>query len=669
MSATASNVRIILYFLLTAFCASSLVSQPSIREIRILQDKRDGKSEALHSFLRYPNAEEREWALLAVANIQDTSVVQNIIPLLRDKYPSVRAMAAFALGMTGGKGSAAALFERITGENDSTVLAALYNGIGMTGNAADLIRITKPNILRHSNRYFTLRSIIRFANRKIIDSSATAFAGSLMTDSLLKQDAVYALMRTNDTSGVRMFAFGIKENMTSGSPTIRMWSASLLGMLKDSASRSLLLEHAAGDVDWRVRVNAIRSLRRTARVQHALLSLFQDEHEHIALTAVSTYREVIAYSNAMPDSMQIVRFLQSEKTHRTVKHEIRKLLASTYGSAAIPLIGEWKQGQPYDAAEILRALGATKAMQAAPEFEKAIQSSSRSPVIAAAIEAYHSLARVSDISVQRNFLKLAADQFQKRDAGISYYAALSFQDSLFDKNLRKAFLPQLNDAFMEMESPADTEPMVELVNLFSDIGDSTVLSSVEKGLSNQEEVIRRASERSYLSITGKSSPVRFVKKTDSYTPFYFPEQLNELKKYEGAVITTSKGVINVRFEKNAAPFTVLNFILLAKKGFYDGLIFHRVVSNFVIQGGDPLGTGSGGPNYAIRTEVHPAFTYSEGAVGMASAGKDTEGSQWFVTHCATPHLDYRYTIFGYTKENDVVGKIMAGDTIISVTLR
>ncbi|MDP1677141.1 MAG: peptidylprolyl isomerase [Bacteroidota bacterium] len=141
-----------------------------------------------------------------------------------------------------------------------------------------------------------------------------------------------------------------------------------------------------------------------------------------------------------------------------------------------------------------------------------------------------------------------------------------------------------------------------------------------------------------------------------------------LNKYKGAEIFTSKGKIKITFEKEAAPFTVLNFILLAQKKFYDGLSFHRVVSNFVIQGGDPLGNGSGGPNYAIRSEVHPNTKYRTGAVGMASAGKDTEGSQWFITHCPTPHLDFRYSIFGYTKDAAIVDKIMVGDTIEKVVL-
>jgi cyclophilin family peptidyl-prolyl cis-trans isomerase len=112
----------------------------------------------------------------------------------------------------------------------------------------------------------------------------------------------------------------------------------------------------------------------------------------------------------------------------------------------------------------------------------------------------------------------------------------------------------------------------------------------------------------------------------------------------------------------------MNFLKVAEKNFYDGTVFHRVVSNFVIQGGDPTGTGYGSPGYTIRSEFSP-LTYERGMVGMASSGKDTEGSQFFITHSATPHLDGRYTIFGKVTDGmDVVDKIMIGDYVEDVLI-
>jgi peptidyl-prolyl cis-trans isomerase B (cyclophilin B) len=141
-----------------------------------------------------------------------------------------------------------------------------------------------------------------------------------------------------------------------------------------------------------------------------------------------------------------------------------------------------------------------------------------------------------------------------------------------------------------------------------------------------------------------------------------------VQRFQGAIVTTTKGSIRIKFQPEAAPFTVLNFIRLAQRSFYDGTVFHRVVPNFVIQGGDPLGTGFGGPGYAINTEIHPDAKFTTGAVGMASAGRNTEGSQFFITHCTTPHLNGGYTVFGKTDDRTVVDAVQEGDSILSVRL-
>jgi cyclophilin family peptidyl-prolyl cis-trans isomerase len=131
---------------------------------------------------------------------------------------------------------------------------------------------------------------------------------------------------------------------------------------------------------------------------------------------------------------------------------------------------------------------------------------------------------------------------------------------------------------------------------------------------------------------------------------------------------TNKGLIKLQLLKEDAPFTVLSFVKLVRKGFYKGLTFHRVIPNFVVQGGDPRGDGWGGPGYAIRSEFS-LVNFERGMVGIASAGKDTEGCQFFITHSPAPHLDGRYTIFAKVVEGqDVVDRIQAGDTITDISL-
>ena len=135
-----------------------------------------------------------------------------------------------------------------------------------------------------------------------------------------------------------------------------------------------------------------------------------------------------------------------------------------------------------------------------------------------------------------------------------------------------------------------------------------------------------------------------------------------------AIMEIDKGTINIDFFDSDAPNTVANFVKLSKDGFYDGLNFHRVIPNFVIQGGCPQGTGTGGPGYKIKCEINPQ-KHQAGSLSMAHAGRDTGGSQFFICHSPQPHLDGLHTVFGQTSDMDVVNAIEVGDKIVSVTIQ
>ena len=142
-------------------------------------------------------------------------------------------------------------------------------------------------------------------------------------------------------------------------------------------------------------------------------------------------------------------------------------------------------------------------------------------------------------------------------------------------------------------------------------------------------------------------------------------------KMKVAIIETEKGTIELELFEKDAPNTVANFEKLIDKGFYDGLTFHRVIPDFVIQGGCPNGNGTGGPGYTIKceTEGNPN-KHGTGALSMAHAGKDTGGSQFFITHSPQPHLDGVHTVFGHVIGNgmDVVNKIQQGDKMLHLSV-
>lgn len=135
-----------------------------------------------------------------------------------------------------------------------------------------------------------------------------------------------------------------------------------------------------------------------------------------------------------------------------------------------------------------------------------------------------------------------------------------------------------------------------------------------------------------------------------------------------AVIETDKGNIVLELFEDEAPNTVANFVKLINKGYYNGLKFHRVIPNFVIQGGCPIGNGTGGPGYTIKCEINPK-KHLTGTLSMAHAGKDTGGSQFFITHSPQPHLDGVHTVFGQVIEGmDVVNAIRQGDVMKQVKI-
>ena len=149
-----------------------------------------------------------------------------------------------------------------------------------------------------------------------------------------------------------------------------------------------------------------------------------------------------------------------------------------------------------------------------------------------------------------------------------------------------------------------------------------------------------------------------------------PEMQIDPGKTYRATIVTGRGDMELELYPQQAPQTVNNFTFLAGEGFYDGITFHRVISDFMIQGGDPTGTGSGGPGYTFEDEVADnPLAHESGMISMANAGPNTNGSQFFITHSPQPHLNGKHTVFGkVVKGKDVVDSIQQGDTIERVII-
>lgn len=193
-------------------------------------------------------------------------------------------------------------------------------------------------------------------------------------------------------------------------------------------------------------------------------------------------------------------------------------------------------------------------------------------------------------------------------------------------------------------------------------------NAIMTGLGSSDILIRRKVV-TLLKANGVgdfSARLGAVQSTNTTTDYQ--RALARIGKQVRATVNTSRGSFVIEFLPEDAPLTVDNFVMLARRGYFDGQIIPRVVPNFVIQTGDPRGDQNGGPGYSIRCEINQV-PYERGAVGMALSGKDTGGSQWFVTHSPQPHLDGGYTVFGRVISGmDVVDKIVRGDIVRSITI-
>jgi cyclophilin family peptidyl-prolyl cis-trans isomerase len=233
-----------------------------------------------------------------------------------------------------------------------------------------------------------------------------------------------------------------------------------------------------------------------------------------------------------------------------------------------------------------------------------------------------------------------------------------------------ALLPALVDAYERSRPDRDSRVRWTTLSAIGDLDAARATPLYEGALSDPDWSVRlRAAQWLDARQPGGGALARIrPAPTRRDAGFYEAERLVAPPISPHAFIDTPRGSIEIELAVLDAPLTVDNFITLARQGYFNGLQVHRVVPGFVVQDGDPRGDGTGGPGYTIRDELHDG-TYGRGVVGMALAGPDTGGSQWFISLAAHPHLDGRYTIFGrVTGGMELVDAMQVGDTVTRIRI-
>lgn len=671
------------------------------RKILELQDIRTlGPNNELLNYLKSDNEKILLRTLTALANIADTTTIGDISSVLHTNvYGSVRCRAAFALGLIPNHLSAEALEKAMETEGMENVMESIIDALGRVGDEASLNMVcSKKNMSNNINKSIAM-SLARFAMRKIWNQKSleTLVELSFSNREHVKLPSVYALSRINDKNLLRTIKDTIKILTQNPNELISMWAYTALGKTKDSTELKFILDKYKNSEYWKVKVamlNAISNFEYSdaLAIEDSYIEKFYGfdfffGNSYILPTSFNSMKKL--FGN-LPENHRIKMKLKSDMsclldTNRRwvfgknsveihpqlqsegiltlgylfkdeIKKELFKLLYETQiydvKTAVIRSFGYFNDPMVYR--ELRDSISSiVQRYKPGNDYKKGamIGSDDLAKLYKAFVETLADLDEKMD-DENRNIVRLIFTEFaSSKNLGIVVPCLTNLTDTIYTKYRDETSQVLLFD-YNELKYPDDLDVMQMYCWAFGELKSKNAVELLKKNLDSPNYDLAQTSAEALQKITGEDY-LKNIKAPKFKTDFdwnYIEKMFD--KKY--AVIKTNKGDIKIELLPDEAPFTTQNFMKLAEKKYFDGMVFHRVVPNFVIQTGDPTGTGYSGPGWSIRSEFSD-LTYETGTVGMASSGKDTEGSQFFITHSPQPHLDGKYTIFA--KVVDGIGSI------------
>jgi len=663
-----------------------------------LEDERTVTTE-LVELLQPLHGGARRRAILAIGRIGYPSGLAALLDILisdqnpENRDPEMRAVAAFSLGQIQNQHAVSVLIERLNPAVEKSALvraravealgkigsnklaAAALGSYGVKGMAEALVRVLPPTTGPVSDDSKLIGSMAITALLRIRQASTVeAIAAQLRSpDADLRWQAANALARIRD--GIAVASPALLLLLDDKDVLVRANAARALGVAKSTQAIDPLIK-LLGDKDERVVAGAInalgtigdpRAIEPLIALGNTLLTEYRafDRSKHGVptqqnlLLLIATALGSIKHERSIP-FLKALRFVDGRLgAHLEVEIAMAKL-----GEAAFFDVPENAKLQSDDwraVAFYAQALG-----QLATERAKALLLDLLSgktygkPDVRAVPAIINALSTVK-VEGLRDIL---LDQLKVPDVYIRETSA-SLLGELGDTS--DPVIAALYEAYKTARADKTNEARIAIVETADKLKRPMNIQVLSETTRDEDYVVRlKAAELLRASTTEVSATRLQIGKVDTgHDRAYWRRiaELSESFKNPTAVIHTKKGDIVFELFADESPMTVDNFTQLARKGFYNGLLFVRVVPNFVIQGGDPRGDQNGGPGYQIRDEIN-FHKYETGTVGMALSGKDTGGSQFFITHSPQPHLDGGYTIFGRVTEGmDVVNRIARGDRI------
>ena len=620
-------------------------------------------ADSLMRFLSNPNPTLRYVAATAFGSLKEKKALDSLAHLLKDEFIDVRVAAAYAMGQIGesrAENILLAAYEKFdTSGTFAKFNATIMEAVGKCGTAArlhDLCAISTfkmtDTVLLEGQAYGIYRYGVRDTyNVESIQKMKNFVENRQFPPSVRLIGASYlSKIKAKYDSTVITTLIPIAQSERNAD--IRMALVKVLGKAEKPLSILFVLESIfRQETDYRVKINILNAISDLdySQTKPLLFSALRERNNYVSNTAAQLLLKNGSERDAQIYKMAAFDETLSPSTKRIMMGTALKHLRyypRTRDSLNNAMQGLYvKAVNPYEKAMLLRGL-ANFGWNYSMLHEEAMKTDNAPVVRTAATEGlakilcspdYYRMFQANSTSVRNDLKDALFDIIGSGDAGAATVAAetiLKPEAELNRLKMRES-LPMLYQTLNNLKMPAQLEAYEAIYTAIVKISDST--SIIKKKYTTPRSV-------DWITLSGMTD-------------------------FSNALIKTNKGYIKLRLLRQNAPITVVNFVNLAKTGFFNNKTFHRVVPNFVVQTGCPRGDGYGSLDYTISSELTPIHYNTEGYVGMASAGNHTECTQWFITQSPTLHLDPNYTIFAKVLEGmDVVQKLEVGDVVQSVSI-
>jgi peptidylprolyl isomerase len=625
---------------------------------------------ALVGNLADPDPRVRARAAFALASVQDPAAAPALARALRDPEAPVRRDAAFALGQLSNAASGSLLLDALAEETDPGVRARLLEAIGKVGDERTLERLLALDLDSEETPARNL-AVSRMGIRGVTLPAAVQHLVGALWDAAprARENAGYYFGRTPAPGPWSAWAPQVRSVLDSLPPSDPLAMHLLLGLanLGDPQDTPRFLWWLRTSPDWRIRANAARAAgggAREARARMALIAGLDDPSTHVAQFAAGA---LTAGPRLPPGELEALRsWIRDHPDDWRRAGPILSLLGREGDGA---FIQAWLEG--WEAGDVIprtRGIGAL-AFVPGPEAFQILLDAVHDPDPRIRGTALNGLARRwrverEDPSTHSAYFRAFSLGLRSGDPASSFVSAPALADSAF---LALGSVELLLETYRRLSAPGDLDAMQAILTALGETGAPAAEGALREASGHPSPSVRKAGLDALARLEGEEPMV-----DDEVTPAERRvdwEALAGLGPAPRLILETEKGTVLLVLDAESAPLTVQTIAGFAQDGKFDGVPFHRVVPNFVVQGGDfARRDGYGGPGFKIRSEFTQT-PYRRGVLGMASSGKDTEGSQFFITHSMQPHLDGAYTAFGWVEAGmDVVDSLYEWDLIVSARI-